>query len=118
MPLRPLSSTLNPPHFDVTTVRNSTHGTHVYASSQVLILAGVVMAVFQLGVFPQVIKLVGLTTRQRVGFVLSTLAFVAIPAGTSLRWDYAYTPPCTRCSSRPSPSSTAAAAAIYNYRIV
>lgn len=46
------------------------------------------MAVFQLGVFPLVIKAVGLTAGQRVGFVLSSLAFVAIPAGKSLSWNY------------------------------
>lgn len=52
-------------------------------------MAGVVMAVFQLGVFPIIIKVVGITAGQRVGFVLSAFAFVAIPAGTSLSWNYA-----------------------------
>lgn len=46
------------------------------------------MAVFQLGVFPLVVKAVGLTAGQRVGFVMSALAFVAIPAGKSLCWNY------------------------------
>lgn len=46
------------------------------------------MAVFQLGVFPVAIKIIGITTGQRVGFTLGALAFLAVPAGKSISWSF------------------------------
>lgn len=63
-------------------------GTYHTTCVQVLILTGVVMVVFQLGVFPLVIKAVGVTAGQRVGFVSTAIAFVVIPIAKSLSWNY------------------------------
>eukprot|EP00752_Nemacystus_decipiens_P005837 g5273.t1 len=75
------------PLFALSTVDVGGLGWNALQIGQVLISAGVAMAVFQLGIFPSVVKAVGLTAGQRVGFVSSALAFVAIPSGKSICWN-------------------------------
>lgn len=47
------------------------------------------MAVFQLSMFPPIIRLIGLTAWQRIGFALSALAFLTVPAVKVVSWNYA-----------------------------
>lgn len=53
-----------------------------------LVVTGVLMTVFQLVVFPPVIKAVGVATWQRIGFVAGIPAFLAVPAVKMLSWNY------------------------------
>lgn len=51
-------------------------------------MTGLFMACFQLLLLPSLIKVVGITNWQRVGFVVGALAFIAIPCVRSLSWNY------------------------------
>ncbi|CAM9145508.1 unnamed protein product, partial [Hapterophycus canaliculatus] len=56
---------------------------------RVFVLTGLLMAAFQLSMFPPIIKAIGLTAWQRIGFILSSLAFLTVPAVKMVSWNYA-----------------------------
>lgn len=58
------------------------------ACAQVLFVTGVLMSVFQLFLFPPVIKVVGIATCQRLGFLVGILSLLAVPAIKALSWNY------------------------------
>ncbi|CAM9674846.1 unnamed protein product, partial [Ectocarpus sp. 6 AP-2014] len=55
---------------------------------QVMVMAGLLLAVCQLVLFPPFIKMVGITYFQRLGCGVGVAAFLAVPGLTSIGWDY------------------------------
>lgn len=51
-------------------------------------MTGVLMAVFQLLLFPPLIKVVGIATCQRLAFLASVPALLVVPAVKMLSWNY------------------------------
>ena len=56
-------------------------------SFQMLSVTGIFMTVLQLGVFPPIIRLVGIVNWQRVGCLLSVPFLLAVPYAKMLSWD-------------------------------
>ena len=54
---------------------------------QVLGLTGIILAVMQLGVFPPLIKFVGIVNWQRAGCLLGVPVFLAVPNARFLSWN-------------------------------
>lgn len=54
---------------------------------QVLFVAGVIMAVAQLFIFPSVIKYIGAVKWMRIGCLLGISAFLAVPNVTFFSWN-------------------------------
>ncbi|CAN0090137.1 unnamed protein product [Ectocarpus sp. 4 AP-2014] len=63
-------------------------GWNTFQIGKVLVMTGFFMACFQLLLLPPLIKVVGITNWQRVGFCVGALAFIAIPSVRSLSWNY------------------------------
>lgn len=57
------------------------------APSQVFLAAGLIVAVFLFFVFPRAIKVLGLTTYQRLGCLAGIPAFLIVPNARSLSWN-------------------------------
>ncbi|CAB1097633.1 unnamed protein product [Ectocarpus sp. CCAP 1310/34] len=55
---------------------------------QVLVMAGLMLAVCQFVLFPSFIKMVGITSFQRLGCGVGVATFLAVPGLTSIGWDY------------------------------
>lgn len=51
-------------------------------------MTGLFMGCVQMLLLPPIIKMVGITNWQRVGFCVGALAFIAIPSVRSLSWNY------------------------------
>ncbi|CAN0081848.1 unnamed protein product [Ectocarpus sp. 12 AP-2014] len=64
-------------------------GWNTFQIGKVLVMTGLFMACFQLLFLPPLIKVVGITNWQRVGFCVGALAFIAIPSVRSFSWNYA-----------------------------
>ncbi|CAM9856631.1 unnamed protein product, partial [Ectocarpus sp. 12 AP-2014] len=63
-------------------------GWNTFQIGKVLVMTGLFMACFQLLLLPPLIKVVGITNWQRVGFCVGALAFIAIPSVRSFSWNY------------------------------
>lgn len=50
-------------------------------------MAGALMGLLQLVIFPPLIKILGIATWQRLGIIFGALAFLAVPAVRTLSWN-------------------------------
>lgn len=54
---------------------------------QVLLVTGIVLAICTLGIFPRLIKMMGIVTWQRIGCLLGVPIFLAVPNAKFLSWN-------------------------------
>ncbi|CAM9990827.1 unnamed protein product, partial [Ectocarpus fasciculatus] len=76
------------PLFALSTPEVGGLGWNTFQIGKVLVMTGLFMACFQLLLLPSLIKVVGITSWQRVGFCMAALAFIAIPSVRSFSWNY------------------------------